>query len=195
MRMISKFGIATVVSAAALLAGISHASAQGVTQVIPVAPGVSLVITAQNMVPPAVMPVPPMPDPYVMIRQIEQTLAQAQQNMVQTGLTPVAFPALPQGAGAVVVSSFSDGAGSCTRRVIYPADGGAPLVKVSSTGNACEAAGLETTALPAVSPLPPATVPQHAAPPRLVLAANNVAASMGHGGRLASAGLRGKAES
>lgn len=70
-----------------------------------------------------------MPDPGQMIRSMMQGAPQA----------------LP-GSG-VVVTSISTGSGTCSQTLTYgyPANGGQPTVKVSSTGNAYSALGALST--------------------------------------------------
>jgi hypothetical protein len=120
---------------------------------------------------------PAMPDPLTMIRQMDaqmdQMMAQtraafgAQNRLVEAAMN--GMPVTGPGVRSVVVTSFSDGHGTCTRRVVYGGDGAAPKVEVSATGNAaCGPAGImpgATTpaAAPSFAPQPQAPAP--AAPP------------------------------
>ena len=165
--------LSTGIAAAALLSVPEAARAQNVTQVIPVAPGINLVVTTPGAAPPLI--VMPMPDPVALIQQTERSLEAAQASMLQQvgmlqqDLPQMAMPSIPQGAAAIVVTSFSDGQGVCTQRTVYPANGGAPQVDVSATDGPCKMIGFKVT--PTISPLPPAATP--AAPdrrPQLVVA-------------------------
>jgi hypothetical protein len=128
----------------------------------------------------AAFPVPAMPDPVTMIRQMDARMDQmmaetraafgAQDRLIEAAMngTPVAGP----GVRGVVVTSFSDGHGTCTRRVVYGGDGGAPKVEVSSTGDAsCVSAGAmpgATTpaAAPSFGPRPQPPAPAAPSPTR-----------------------------
>lgn len=165
--------LSTGIAAASLLAVPEAARAQNAAQVIPVAPGINLVVTTFGGAPPPI--VMQMPDPIALIQQTERNLEVAQASMLQQvgmlqqNLPRMAMPSIPQGTAAIVVTSFSDGHGICTQRTVYPANGGAPQVDVSATDGACKMIGVKAT--PTVSPLPPASTP--AAPvrkPQLVLA-------------------------
>jgi hypothetical protein len=111
-----------------------------------------------------------MPSPVAMIRQMDQMMADMERSFAAPAwLDPnrtieAAMPGLPQPGGAivgplagVVVTSFSDGHGTCTQRITYKGDGSAPVVQVSSTGDACASAGVPATA-------PQMQAPAHAAP-------------------------------
>ena len=65
----------------------------------------------------------PMPDPTQMIRSVMSGMPQA---MLGTG---------------VVMTSITTGSGTCSQTITYgyPGNGGQPVVKVSNTGNACDA--------------------------------------------------------
>ena len=120
------------------------------------------------------LPMGGMPDAFAMMRHMEQLMNQSdavfnapmfdmasQQRLMEAAMRGVGaqMGTLPDGAQGVVVTSFSDGHGSCTRRVVYSGHG-APTVQVSSTGGAaCGAPGLSPTATrPAAQPdvTPPA---------------------------------------
>ncbi len=130
------------------------------------------------------MPFPAMPDPVAMLRrmdaQMDAQMARMNQLMEvsERAFADPAFLApdrtieaamheLPMtGAGmrGVVVTSFSDGHGTCTRRVTYGGDGATPKIEVSATGDAsCGPAGsLPGATRPAASP--DIQTPQPAAP-------------------------------
>ena len=59
----------------------------------------------------------------------------------------------------VFVTSFSDGHGTCTRRVTYTGSGAPPRVAVSSTGNACASEAV-TMAPPGIQIRPQRAVPR-----------------------------------
>ncbi len=134
--------------------------------VVLVLPAGSVPATAMPMGPfSAAMPFPDMPSPGMMIRQIDQMFATMQHSF---DVQAAALRSLVQSDGhlggpvaGVVVTSFSDGHGTCTQRVVYRGDGAAPVVQVSSTGgaDACHAAGL-----PTVTAAPQVQTPEHAAP-------------------------------
>jgi hypothetical protein len=149
----------------------SPSSPQG--RMIEVPPGaVVLVLPAGAVQAPAVdaaFPFPDMPSPVAMIRQMDQMMADMQRSFANPGWLdgnrPIdaAMPGMPQPDGAVagvVVTSFSDGHGTCTQRVTYKGDGSAPVVQVSSTGDACSSAGVPATP----SAAPEVQMPSHAAP-------------------------------
>lgn len=164
---IPKLGVLAAVSGAALLAGVGVARAQGPVQVIPVAPGISLVVS-QSATPP---PMPVLASPFAALQQAELALAEVNMSMAQAAFQPVDMPAMPPGAQAVTVVSFSDGTHSCTQRIIYPANGAAPQVQLTSMGGACQAPAFRGKVQPMAEPLPPAALPrQHAAQPSLILA-------------------------
>jgi hypothetical protein len=182
MRL-SKLGVLSAVSGLALLAGTGVAlakstGAKSTEQVFPIAPGVKLVVTSQGLRTPVLvqtssMPVlmPIMPNPFAMMQQIAQTLTAAQQSLMQESFMPVALPTLPRGASAVVITSFSNGRGTYTQRIVYPADGGAPQVHVSTVGDARNGDWSKPAVLPETLQLRPVTVPSAVSPrPRLVLA-------------------------
>ncbi len=153
----------------------SPSSQQG--RVIAVPPGaVVLVLPAGAVQAPAfdtAFPFPDMPSPVAMIRQMDQMMADMQRSFANPGwLDPnrtieAAMHGMPQPGGAVagvVVTSFSDGHGTCTRRITYRGDGSAPVVQVYSTGDACASAGVPAT--PSATPpgAPEVQMPSHAAP-------------------------------
>jgi hypothetical protein len=161
-------------ASAALLAGTAAGFAQNSapegSRLIAVPPGaVVLVLPAGAVAGPAqdvAFPFPDMPPPFAMMRQMDQMMADMQHDFA---LQAAALRDAPEGAlrqvggpvAGVVVTSFSDGHGTCTQRITYRGDGSAPVVQVSSTGgNACAGAGL-----PAGGPAIQA--PDHA-PPHLI---------------------------
>jgi hypothetical protein len=151
---------AGILGVVALLAGAGVACAQ---QVIPVAPGVVLVM------PPAAAT----PDPVAMMQQMDAMMqAQLQQAAAMQGSVPAADGAY----ASVVVTSFSDGAHSCTARVVVPGNGAASTVQVSETGDGCASLGVPG-AVPASAPLRPVPLPASIPGPRkaapLVVAENN----------------------
>jgi hypothetical protein len=93
----------------------------------------------------------PMPDPQQMIRS------------VMSGMPQVA----PR--SSVVMTSVSTGNGTCSQTItyLYPGNGGAPVTKVSQSGDACGAIGSSapigvTETLPAPAPAAPQPVaPRH----------------------------------
>jgi hypothetical protein len=103
----------------------------------------------------------PLPDPETMLQQIDRMMARTMQALDGGQAIDAAGPgAMPAAAGpgatgqvaGVVVTSFSDGTSTCTRRVVYPAGGGVARVEVSASGPACAQAGFAT---PAAQPAPP----------------------------------------
>jgi hypothetical protein len=182
------------VAAAALLGGVGAASAQSntlgnpanETRVIQVPRGAVVLVlqpgamSAMPMSAMPMMPFPAMPDPVAMLRQMDAQMARMNQMMevserafadpaflapdrtIEAALQgmPVAGP----GMRGVVVTSFSDGHGTCTRRVTYGGDGAAPKIEVSATGDAsCGPAGsLPGATRPAAAP--DIQTPQPAAP-------------------------------
>jgi hypothetical protein len=171
-------------ASAALLATASAGYAQ--TQpdrqgrLIAVPPGAVVLVLPAGSVPAAALagapvdaalPFPDMPSPAAMIRQMDQMMADMQRSVASPAWADpsraigAAMQDMPQAGGrvsGVVVTSFSNGHGTCTQRVTYSGNGAAPVVQVSSTGNACAAAGV-----PAASPevtTPSGTAPSPAAP-------------------------------
>jgi hypothetical protein len=111
-----------------------------------------------------------MPSPAAMILQMDQLMADMQRSFASPAWADpnraieAAMQGMPQAGGqvsGVVVTSFSNGHGTCTQRVTYTGNGAAPVVQVSSTGDACAAAGAPAP-LPSASP--EVTSPHPAAP-------------------------------
>jgi hypothetical protein len=144
--------VASAALVASVAAGFAQSpSAQGKMRMIDVPPGaVVLVLPAGTAAPTDVaFPFPDMPSPVAMIRQMDQMMA----NMQRAFADPAA---MGQVAG-VVVTSFSNGHGTCTQRVTYGGNGAAPVVQVSSTGDGCAGAGMPAAA-------PPVQAPPHETP-------------------------------
>lgn len=100
-------------------------------------------------------PFPDMPSPVAMIRQMDQMMANMQQGFA---MQEAALRDLPQAGGAmagIVVTSFSNGHGTCTRRVTYSGNGAAPIVQTSSSGDGCAGTGMPA-ASPGLQPPKPA---------------------------------------
>ena len=148
----------------------SRTAQQG--QVIEVPPGAVVLV-----LPGGVMRAMPMsgpmsdaafPFPSDMMRQMDQMMADTQRVFDSPAWTApdqtieAAMQDMPQLGGrmaGVVVTSFSDGHSTCTRRVTYSGNGAAPKVEVSATGGGCGSAGI-----PAAAPSTPAAMPDYVAP-------------------------------
>jgi hypothetical protein len=117
------------------------ASQQG-GRMIEVPPGaVVLVLPAGAMAAPD-FPFPDMPSPVAMIRQMDQMMADMQRGFATQEAAFGALPRTEGGVTSVVVTSVSNGHGTCTQRVTYAGNGAPPVVQVSSTGDACASAGM-----------------------------------------------------
>ncbi len=164
---------AAVAASLALAGGAVAAFAQGAAQqrgrMIEVPPGAVVIVLPGPQTAPwttsrfnAGWGFPELPGPSALIRQIDQQMDQMMAQMRQAFAAPAwtapawsspdrmiqaEFGQLPPGASRVVVTSFSDGHNTCTRRIVYSGGGAAPKVQVSDTGNACAAA-----AMPSASP-------------------------------------------
>ncbi|MBN9562159.1 MAG: hypothetical protein J0H14_15745 [Alphaproteobacteria bacterium] len=175
--------LAAVGAAAALAlvgsAGIAAAqSPSHASRVIEVPPGaVVLVLPAGSM--PAIswpgpmvetaFPMPAMPDMSRLVRQMDQMMLDAQHAFASPAWTDPArtieaamrqMPAAEGPVSEVVVTSFSDGRGTCTQRVVYSENDAAPKINVSSAGNACASIG-HPTALPTMQKPPQRSTPPH----------------------------------
>jgi hypothetical protein len=145
----SKLGILSLL---ALGAGIAPAAAQQVLT----APGIVVIVN------PAPAAMPAMPDPMQMIAQMDAQMDRMMQTTAQLQtLTPAALT--PRGTTGVMVTTVSDGAASCTRRIVYGA-GQPAKIDVSETGNGCAVLGGMTspstpTALPAAPVAPRPAIP------------------------------------
>jgi hypothetical protein len=155
----SRTALFGALASAALLAGTVAAFAQNrspqADRLIAVPPGaVVLVLPAgAGAVPvPAAeavaLPFPDMPSPFAMMRQMDQMMAEMQHDVALQAaalrdMQAGGLPAMGGPVAGVVVTSFSDGHGTCTRRITYRGDGSAPVVQVSASGAAaCAGAGL-----------------------------------------------------
>ncbi len=124
----------------------------------------------------APFPFAAMPDAAAMMRQANQMLNQMLEAAHGGSLGGFAHPAwigpgqtveaatrgtrqLGGAVRGVFVTSFSDGHGTCTQRVIYGGNGAAPKVEVSSTGNACASEAVPMAA-PGVQVRPQRAVPR-----------------------------------
>jgi hypothetical protein len=172
----SRTALIGAVASAALLGTAAAGFAQSPTsqqgRVITVPPGaVVLVLPAGAVAAPAFdtgFGFPDMPSPVAMIRQMDQMMADMQRSFASfdpNRTIEAAMGGPPPAAGpvaGVVVTSFSDGHGTCTQRITYKGDGSAPVVQVASTGDACASAGLPA-ATPAVQ-TPTLPTPAHPGP-------------------------------
>jgi hypothetical protein len=126
---------------------------------------VVLVLPAGSVAGPAFdtgFPFPDMPSPVAMIRQMDQMMANMQRGFAMQEAAMRDLPQIGDGVAGgavsgVVVTSFSNGHGTCTQRITYSGNGAAPIVQTSSTGDGCAGTGT-----PASSPELPA--PKPAAP-------------------------------
>ncbi len=183
-----KPNLATLGAAAALAlvgtAGIAAAQTPSrAGQVIEVPPGAVVLILPAGAVPAmswsgptldAAFPFPAMPDAARIVRQMDQMMLDAQRAFANPAWTnpdrtiEAAMQGIPAAEGpvsGVVVTSFSDGRGTCTQRVVYSGNAAAPRINVSSTGNACASIG-GPVALPKVQP------PQRSASPHALWVEN-----------------------
>jgi hypothetical protein len=140
--------IATLLGGAALAAPLA-AFAQPPAQWVAVPAGFTAVL-----VPDAAAPIsmPLMPDPALMIPQMNALFAQAEQNAAAMQAQFVAMQsALPE--SGVSITTISDGSHSCTERITYPGTGAQAQVQLTSTANGCALAGLgQPTPTPAALP-------------------------------------------
>ena len=152
--------IATLLGGAAVLAVPLAAQAQPPGQWVAVPPGFTAVL-----VPDAAAPVmmPMMPDPALMIPQMNALFAQAEQNAAAMQAQFVAMQSAAPQSG-VSITTISDGSHSCTERITYPGNGAQAQVQLTSTANGCALAGLGQ---PTPAALPNAA-PQAPAQPRLI---------------------------
>jgi hypothetical protein len=173
----SRTALIGAIGSAALLASVGAGFAQSSPaqhgRVIAVPPGaVVLVLPAGSAADAAFadvpgMAFPQMPSPIAMIRQMDQQMDQMMADMQRSVASPAwidpnrmidaAMQGMPQQTGpvaGVVVTSFSDGHGTCTQRVTYSGNGAPPVVQISSTGNACASAGMPTATPTESTPRP-----------------------------------------
>ena len=165
-----KFGMAAVGALASVaMAGTAIAATPAARErVIEVPPGsVVLVLPApmsmqvpqvQTMLPPIPaartmdigFPFPPVPSPGAIIREVNALMASTE-HMFDRAFAPL--PAAGPGVSGVFITSFSDGHGTCTQRVTYTGDNSRPVMKISSTGDACARAGVHVpTTAPVLRP-------------------------------------------
>lgn len=190
----SKVAIGGAVAALALLvgAGVADAQSQPAQQgrVIEVPPGAVVLVLPSGTMPvglpmfggpmfasptvagptfpgptfDAAFPMPAMPAPDALFREVDQMMAQAQSMFASPFFAhpeQTIQAALRQGGGPVsgmMVTSFSDGHGVCTKQVTWSGNGAAPKVNISATGDACGPAGHPAAA--PQQPLPAARLVQ-----------------------------------
>ncbi len=168
----NNLGCLGLLGGAVLAVGIDAARAQNAVMPVVVYPAPGVVLVMQQAA----------PDPFAVMRQMDaqmdaqmgQMMAQMQANMATLAAQTAAQTSAPTTAGpvaGVVVTSFSDGRTSCTRRIVYPGDGGPAKIAVSETGNGCAGLGVDGPGVttPAAVPLPASPAPR-ANPPVLVVA-------------------------
>jgi len=139
-------------AAALLLAGGGTACAQSGTQVIRVPAGSVVLVLPPGSAPAASVggpfdigfPFAGMPGVAGLMHQMNQMLNEEQElfaapvwtapdRTIEAALRQL--PPLGPGVSGVMVTTVSNGRGTCTQRVIYGGNGAAPKVEVSSTGN------------------------------------------------------------
>jgi hypothetical protein len=122
----------------------------------------------------AAFPLPAMPGMSRMIQRMDQMMLDAQRAFASPAWTDPArtveaamrrMPGAEGPVSGVIVTSFSDGHGTCTQRVVYSGNSAVPKVNVSSTGNACACLGKPVD-------LPTARQPDRAAPPHTLWVEN-----------------------
>jgi hypothetical protein len=160
-------GVAAVALVGSVAAAMAQSSATERQRLIEVPPGATVIVLPAGVAPMAGAPIAAgfpfveIPSPESMIRQIDHLMAELQDSVPAPArfgaASPTGFPgmALPQGpVSGVVVTSYSDGHGTCTQRVTYSGNGSAPVVHVSSIGNACSSLNgpVPTTSVPAADP-------------------------------------------
>jgi hypothetical protein len=145
--MVRKFGVAGLGLMVSLAGGVALAQSAPLA----VAPGVLVVVMPGGVA----LPVLPTPDPVAMLQQMQQEAAAMDQAALQQAAMMSDAGAVSDGAAGVMVTQISNGAESCTQRVVLPAGGG--QAQVSETGNGC-------AALHATAPLAPVALPDAAAP-------------------------------
>lgn len=160
--------ISSLLGGAVLLAGPVLAHAQNAPQWVAVPPGFAVVAVPGGG--PTSLPV--IASPAAMIQQMDALMAQAEQ---AEAVMQAAFAAIPDTApsAGVVITTISDGAHSCTRRITYPGNGGKPVMELTSTANGCamEGIGQPAPAAPTTPVLLP-TVKTAPAAPGLIEAKN-----------------------
>jgi len=121
------------------------------TRVIQVPKGAVVLVLPPGTLVPATMPgaaieaglpFAAMPDAAALMRQMDQMMGRMQRVFANPALAapdPTVAAALRQAPGtmhSVVVTSVSNGRGTCTQTVTYAGDGSAPKVEVKATGDA-----------------------------------------------------------
>lgn len=186
-NLATKLAIAGAAAALALIGGVGIAAAQPpsrANRVIEVRPGAVVLVLPAGSMPAmawsgpmvdAAFPLPIMPDASRVIRQMDQMMLDAQRAFASPAWTDPAriieaamrrMPAAQGPVSGVIVTSFSDGRGTCTQRLVYSGNGAAPKVNVSSAGNACASIGHPVD-------LPTARQPQRSAPPHTLWVENH----------------------
>jgi len=77
-----------------------------------------------------------------MDQQMDQMMADMQRGFATQEAALRSLPQAEGGVTSVVVTSVTNGHGTCTQRVTYAGNGAPPVVQVSSTGDACASAGM-----------------------------------------------------
>jgi hypothetical protein len=166
----SRIAVIGAVASLALLAGVGVTFAKSplarYSRVIEVPPdAVVLVLPGATLSPPQSVLDADFPFPAALMQQVNQMMVDAQRAFAEPSWVArdrtidAALQQMPRGDGpvsGVVVTSFSNGHGTCTQRVTYGGNMAAPKVEVSSTGNACAEAGM------------PAAIPATQAPQRTI---------------------------
>ncbi len=147
--------IASLLGGAALLAPLAALGQPA--QWVAVPAGFTAVLVPDNAAP---VSVPLLPDPALMIPQMNALFAQAAQSEAALQAQFVAMQNAAPASG-VEITTISDGSHSCTERVTYPGNGAQARVQLTSTANGCALAGM--------GPATPAVLPNVApARPRLI---------------------------
>jgi len=142
------------------LLGAGTAFAQNVssaeTRVIQVPKGAVVLVLPPDALPgptfAAGFPFAQMPDTDALVRQMDQMMDRMQHIFADPAFTG---PYQVQQAGGdvhgVVVTSFSNGHGTCTRTVTYTGDAAAPKIEVKTTGDAsCDSPQAAPLSLPGI---------------------------------------------
>ncbi len=144
--------IACLLGGAAVLVPLA-AQAQPPAQWVAVPAGFTAVLVPDA----APVSVPMLPDPALMLPQMNALFAQVEQNAAALQAQLVALQNAAPERG-VTVTTISDGSHSCTERIIYPGNGAQAQVQLTSTANGCALAGLgqpAPAALPSAAPAQP----------------------------------------
>ncbi len=129
--------IATLLGGGVLLTAPVAAQAQPPAQWVAVPPGFTAVLVPNA----APVSVPMLPDPALMIPQMNALFAQAEQNAAALQAQFVAMQSAAPESG-VTITTISDGSHSCTERITYPGNGAQAQVQLTSTANGCALAGM-----------------------------------------------------